>query len=253
MTSDDRRSTRIAMWSGPRNVSTALMRAWENRSDAVVRDEPLYAHYLAETGKPHPGAAEIVRRGECDAGRVAASLTAPLAPGIRIEYQKQMAHHLLPTVPLDWMDSVRHAFLIRDPREMVPSLLAVTPDADLDDTGLPQQVALRRARRAVGEPAPVLDARDLLCNPRALLTALCENLKVPFDPAMLTWPPGPRDSDGPWAPHWYANVERSTGFRAPPPPPVEPPAIGRDLIERCRPLYEELHDARLRPSSPAGA
>lgn len=251
MSADDRGPIRIAMWSGPRNVSTALMRAWENRRDTIVRDEPFYAHYLARTGKPHPGRETILERCETDADRVATSLAGPLPAGVRVEYQKQMAHHLLPSVSRGWMDSVRHGFLIRDPVEMVPSLLAVTPEATLLDTGLPQQAALRRERVAAGDPSPVVDARDLLADPEAMLRELCERFGVGFDPAMLTWPPGPRASDGIWAEHWYRNVERSTGFRPPPPRRREPHGEGAALIERCRPLYDELHAARLVPRAAA--
>ena len=142
---------RIAMWSGPRNISTALMRGWENRSDCAVIDEPLYAFYLERTGLPHPGAAEIIAHDETDWRRVAETLTGPLPDGASVFYQKLMAHHLLPEIDREWLWSLEHAFLLRDPREMLLSLSKVTPNPRPEDTGLPQQVELfEEVRRRTG-------------------------------------------------------------------------------------------------------
>ncbi len=237
---------RLAMWSGPRNISTAMLRAWENRADTVVVDEPLYGFYLERTGLPHPGAAEVVAHEETDWRRVAERLTGPLPPGARIFYQKHMAHHLLPEVERDWLWGLAHAFLVRDPREMLLSLAKVTPQPSAEDTGLPQQQALfDQLRERTGRTPPVLDARDVLGDPRALLTRLCSAVGVAFDEAMLSWPAGPRDSDGCWAPHWYAAVEGSTGFQSWSPRDGELTAELEAVRAECQPIYDALFAQRL--------
>lgn len=239
-------SMRLAMWSGPRNISTALMRAWGNRPDTAVCDEPLYAHYLKVTGLPHPGVAEVIAHHETDWRKVVAWLTGPIPEGRAIFYQKHMTHHLLPSIDRAWLDELTHAFLIRDPREMLTSLLRKYPRAGLDDTGLPQQVELfRRMRDATGRTPAVVDARDVLENPRRTLGLLCEALGVPFDEAMLSWPPGRRETDGVWARYWYDAVEKSTGFE-PYRPKSEPvPPSHQPMLDTCMQLYGELHAARL--------
>jgi hypothetical protein len=234
------------MWSGPRNISTAMMRAWGSRPDTVVCDEPLYAHYLKVTGIPHPGAEEVIRCHEPDWRKVVAWITGPVPGGKRIFYQKHMAHHLLPEIGREWLPALTHVFLIREPREMLTSLVKNLPQPTLSDTGLPQQVELFAwEQERTGRVPPVLDARDVLENPRGLLARLCSLLGVPFTEAMLSWPPGPRATDGIWAKHWYAAVERSTSFQpyAPKPDPV-PPELG-DLLTRCETLYASLYTHRL--------
>ena len=238
---------RIAMWSGPRNVSTALMRSFGNRSDTHVVDEPLYAHYLKRTGLAHPGAAEVIAHHETDWRAVVRELCGPVPGGKRISYQKHMAHHLLPEIDRGWLTGLRHAFLIRDPVEMLPSLIRVFPSADIEDTGLLQQVEVfERVKRERGVTPPVIDARDLLTDPRGMLGALCAALDVPFDESMLAWPPGPRDTDGIWARHWYDGVERSSGFERWRARTVELPESFQPLYQRCLPPYEALHAVRLR-------
>lgn len=236
------------MWSGPRNLSTALMRSWGSRPDTAVVDEPLYAVYLAATGLDHPGRDAVLASQPSRWEAVAATLAGPVPGGARVWYQKHMAHHLLPHVGRDWLDdaSFRHAFLIRDPAAMVVSLDKVTPDPTLADTGLPQQVELfdRMAQRDGAAP-PVIDAADVLRGPEATLRALCARLGVPFDPAMLSWAPGPRATDGAWAPHWYASVERSTGFAPPRAEAAEVPDRLAPLVDACRPLYDALASHRL--------
>lgn len=235
------------MWSGPRNISTALMRAWEARGDTWVVDEPFYAHYLLVTGADHPGREEVVAAGETDWRVVAERLSGPVPEGREIFYQKHMAHHLLPDMEGEWLERLSHAFLIRDPREMLTSLVRVTPEPALEDTGLPQQVSLfHRVREATGRTPPVVDARDVLEDPAGVLAALCEALGVAWTERMLSWDAGPRETDGVWAKHWYAAVERSTGFR-PWRPKREPvPERLADLEAACLPLYDELHTHRLR-------
>jgi hypothetical protein len=242
---------RLAMWSGPRNISTAFMRSWGNREDTVVVDEPFYAHYLASTGIEHPGREDILAHHECDWRRVVDWLLAPVPPGVRILYQKQMAHHLLPDMGREWLGRVTHAFLIRDPRPVIASLAGKLESFDLLATGLPQQVEIFDDVVArTGAPPPVLDTADLLRDPATMLRKLCAALDVPFSDRMLWWPMGRRESDGIWAKHWYDRVEQSTGF--------EPPGRADDLDEprlppdlaaieaRCRPLYERLREHQLR-------
>jgi hypothetical protein len=240
------RVVRIAMWSGPRNISTALMRSWGSRPDTAVCDEPLYAHYLLRTGLAHPGADEVIAHHQTDWRRVVESLRGPVPEGRAIFYQKHMAHHLLPEIELEWLDGLTSCFLIREPRAMIVSLAKFIAVPALEQTGLPQQVTLfERVRERTGRVPPVVDARDVLTDPRRLLSRLCGRLGVPFMEEMLSWAPGPRATDGIWARHWYGEVERSTGF-APCQPRDEPvPDRLRPLLEECEPLYERLHGHRL--------
>ncbi len=238
---------RIAVWSGPRNISTALLRAWDSRADTIVTDEPLYAAYLAATGKDHPGRDAILASQPTDWREVAAVLTGPLAPeeasgGPRFWVQKHMAHHLLPRMDRAWLDGFRHAFLIREPAAMLASLAQVIPGATLEDTGLPQQVELfERTADRLGHAPPVLDGRTVRAAPEASLRALCAALGVPWDAAMLRWAPGPRATDGVWGEIWYQRLYQTTGFEPPEaeretvvPEPLAP------VLEAARPLYERL-------------
>jgi hypothetical protein len=239
---------RIAMWSGPRNISTAMMRSWGSRPDTIVCDEPFYAHYLLATRLPHPGAEEVIAHHETDPRNVIASLLAPLPAGKSIFYQKHMAHHLLPQIDRGWLGEVTNCFLLRDPVEMLLSFSRNIAHPTLSDTGLPQQVEIfEHVRRTTGRTPPVLDSKDVLEHPRRMLALLCEAVAVPFDEAMLSWPPGPRETDGIWAKHWYHAVERSTGFdpyRA----KDEPlPRRLAALLDECTSFYETLSMHRLRP------
>jgi hypothetical protein len=239
---------RLAMWSGPRNVSTAFMRSWGNREDTLVVDEPFYAHYLDHTGLDHPGREEIIATHERDWGRVAVALSAPVPEGVRILYQKQMAHHLLPHMGREWLGLMTHAFLIRDPRPMLASLGEKLGEFDLLATGLPQQVEIfDYVVRTHGHLPPVVDAADLLAAPEAMLRALCAALEVPFSPRMLSWPAGPRATDGVWAKHWYDRVERSTGFESrTEDAPRELTGRLAEIEALCRPMYDKLREHRLR-------
>lgn len=222
------------MWSGPRNVSTALLRSWGNRADCTVWDEPLYAHYLTRHAPDHPGIPEILAAHETDWRRVVEAIVGPIPDRKAIHYQKHMAHHMLPHIDDNWLGAVSNAFLIRDPAEVLLSMSKVMETVTLQDTGFPDQYRLfERVRELTGEAPPVIDARDIGMDAEGTLRALCAALGVPFDPAMLAWPPGPRDSDGVWAKYWYDNVNRSTGFR-PWKPRTEP------LPERLKPLLAEL-------------
>src|SRR5712691_8085645 len=181
---------RIAMWSGPRNISTAMMRAWGNRADTFVIDEPFYAYYLERTGKNHPGAAEIIAEGETDWRKVVEQcgrgLSAPT--GKRVFFQKQMTHHLLAEVDRKWIVDLTNCFLIRDPREVILSYIKKSPEPTLDDLGFVQQCNIFDfVRQNTDTIPPVIDARDVLQNPERLLQLLCDAIGVDFDPAMLSW------------------------------------------------------------------
>jgi hypothetical protein len=239
-------SRRIAMWSGPRNISTAMMRAWGNRQDTFVCDEPLYAHYLLMTRAPHPGIDEVIAHHETDWRKVVAWLTGDVPHGKAIFYQKHMTHHLLPEIDRDWMRRLDHVFLIRESREVITSLQLVTPNPTLEDTGYPQQDEIFCwVREQMGRTPPVIDARDVLENPARMLLLLCESLGIEYTDAMLSWPAGPRDTDGIWAKHWYEAVWQSTGFQ----PyraknrPVPERLVG--LLDEADALYRRMHEYRI--------
>jgi len=236
---------RIAMWSGPRNLSTALMRSWGSRADTAVVDEPFYAHYLHATGLDHPGRDAILRSQPTDWRTVADALTGPVPGGRAIYYQKHMAHHLLPGMIGPWLGGLRHALLLREPADMLKSLVKVIPDPRPEDTGLPQQVDLYEWLADAGDPPPIVSAEDLLVDPPGVLRALCAALGVSFDPAMLAWEPGPRETDGVWAEHWYATVEASTGFMPPKPTTAHVPDRLRPVFDACEQLHNLLYPHRL--------
>lgn len=237
---------RIAMWSGPRNISTALMRSWGSRPDTAVCDEPFYARYLLATGADHPGRDAILAAHETDERRIIASLTGDPPGGKRIYYQKHMAHHLLPDDDMSWTAGLVNCFLIREPAEMITSYIKVIPNPTPEDLGLPRLVEMFDAESArLGRPAPVVDARDILESPRGALSELCSRIGVSFDEAMLRWAPGPRDTDGAWAPHWYAGVYASTGFAPYTPKDESPPERLSSTLAKCRELYERLHTHRI--------
>jgi hypothetical protein len=233
---------RLACWSGPRNISTATMRAWENRPDTEVVDEPLYAWYLARTGLDHPGRDEVIQAGETDWRRVVESLTRPWPDGPVLQYQKHMAQHLLPELPREWISSLRNVLLIRDPAEVVSSYLRSRTSVASEDIGILQQLELQVL---LGPSVPIIDSADFLRAPEAYLRWLCSYVDVDFTDAMLSWPPGPRDSDGAWAPYWYHAVLLSTGFEPYRPRRVELTPEGEAVVARTRPAYERLYDARL--------
>lgn len=242
---------RIAMWSGPRNISTALMRSWGSRPDTTVWDEPLYAHYLQVTGRQHPGRDEVIAHHETDLDVLIHRLTeAPIPDDADIFYQKHMAHHMLSGMSAEWVHDLRNAFLIRDPAEMLPSLTEFLPEPTLRDTGLEQQWTLfQTVKEATGQPPPVIDARDVLTNPKEMLQALCDTLNVPFRPTMLSWEAGPRPTDGIWAKHWYDAVEQSTGFQPHTPSSDPVPEHLQSLHATCQTYYRSLSTHRLSPAS----
>jgi hypothetical protein len=235
-------TVRLACWSGPRNISTATMRAWENRPDCEVVDEPLYAWVLATSGLDHPGRADVITAGETEWHRVVDALTGPWPGGPALQYQKHMAHHLLPELPREWIADLRNVLLIRDPAEVVSSYLRSRSSATPDDIGVLQQLELHVQ---LGPEVPVIDAADFLREPETYLRWLCAYAGVAFTPSMLSWPAGPRASDGVWAPYWYDAVRRSTGFEAYRPRRVELTPEGEAVVAATRAAYDELHAARL--------
>ena len=239
-------TVRVGMWSGPRNISTAMMRAFENRSDAEVVDEPLYAAYLARTGIDHPGREQVLRSQPTDLATAVAQLSAPLAPGHHVHYAKHMAHHVSPEMDLTWTLPFRNVLLIRDPAEVVASYLRSRSRCEPDDIGLPQQGWLLEFWDEHGADVPIIDAGAFLDAPEAHLRWLCDWLGIPFSQRMLAWPSGPRDSDGVWAPHWYAAVWASTGFEPRRPREIRLSGHATAVARTCRPIYEALYARRVR-------
>ena len=242
-------SVRIAMWSGPRNISTAMMRSFENRSDTVVVDEPFYAAFLAETGADHPMRDEVLASQPTRWRDVANALSGPTPTGAAVWYQKHMTHHMLPDFGLDWANGCRNAFLIRAPEAVLASYTLKRENVTLADIGVERQRELfERECDRLGAAPPVIDSADVLADPRAILGKLCAAIGIEFSDRMLNWPAGKRESDGVWAPVWYEAVERSTEF-GPPRAPAEMKNVGdnlRRIADAARPHYERLAAFRLR-------
>ena len=239
---------RIAMWSGPRNLSTAMMRAFENRPDCAVSDEPFYAAYLAATGLDHPLRAEVLAAQSNDWRAVAKVLVGPAPGDAPLWYQKHMTHHMVAGFGRDWIGQCWNAFLIRHPAAVLASYVAKREAVTLEDIGVVQQADLfEREADRLGHAPPVIDAADVLADPAGTLTLLCTALGIGFDPAMLHWPAGRRDSDGVWAPAWYAAVEASTGFAAPARGQVPPqmPAHLAAIAAEAEGMYYRLAEHRL--------
>lgn len=239
---------RIAMWSGPRNISTAMMRSWENRSDCFVVDEPFYAFYLNASGVQHPGREEVLSSMDSDWDTVVHSLVHRTEKKCSIFYQKHMAHHMRWNEGLDWLDALEHVFLIREPAEMIPSLHEKLDVFDLHATGLPFQIQLYKHLTENGKDVPVLDARRVLEQPEVQLRELCHRLEVPFEEHMLRWRKGPRDTDGVWAKYWYSSVEQTTGFQQYKPKRRPIPHHLKPVYMQAQALYETLYAHAIGPS-----
>ncbi len=239
------------MWSGPRNISTAMMRSFENRPDCAVVDEPFYAAFLAASGADHPMRAEVLVSQPQDWRAVVEGLAGAASEGPALIYEKHMAHHMLLAFGLDWTSECRNAFLIRAPEEVLASYLAVRGEARLEDIGVVRQHELfKREADRRGRPPPVLRGADVLVDPKGMLNALCAALEIPFRTEMLAWPAGRRASDGVWAPAWYGAVEHSTGFVRPAERDATPlPDALRRIADAARPHYEALAAHRLTVSS----
>ena len=238
---------RIAMWSGPRNISTAMMRAWENRLDTFVVDEPFYAHYLSKNRVEHPGREEVLLNGEIDSYKVSQGLVKDISNSHKVYYQKHMTHHLLDSVNRDWMKDVINCFLIRNPKDMIISYSKIHSDITRDLLGIEQQKEIfDYVQNFTGEVPPVIDAKDVLLNPRGVLTKFCNRIGIDFSEKMLNWPKGSRDTDGIWGKYWYNNVIDSTGFNPYTVKNSEVPDEYKSIYKESLKLYEDLHYLRIR-------
>ena len=239
-------TVRIAMWSGPRNLSTAMMRSFGARSDTVVSDEPFYGAYLRHTGDDQPMKDAVVAAMDCDWHSVAAAMSGPVARPVW--YQKHMAHHMEGPVGIEALAAHTHAFLIRDPARVVASYAAKRVAVHPDHLGVARQRTFFDAEAdRLGHAPPVVDAADILADPPAMLAALCAALNIAWDPAMLAWPPGRRDTDGIWGAHWYDAVEASTGFGAPDSRRIRLDADAQAVADACRADYAYLAEHRIYP------
>lgn len=237
---------RIAMWSGPRNLSTAMMYAFGQRADMAVVDEPFYAAYLAATGLDHPMCDEIIASQPTDPAKVAAALTGSIPAEKAHYYQKHMCQHMIREMPRDWMSEVVNVFLIRHPARVIASFGAKYEAMTLADIGFTQQTELFDHVRALGQAPIVIDSADIRRDPEAMLRALCDAIGLDWDPAMLSWPAGGHAADGVWAPVWYGAVHRSTGFAGPEGDLPELDAAAAELLDAALPHYERLAALRLR-------
>jgi hypothetical protein len=223
-----------------------MMRSWGNRRDTVVVDEPFYAFYLNATGKNHPGANEIIAQGETDWAKVVNQLTASVPAGKRVFFQKHMTHHLLPEIDREWILDITNCFLIRDPREVILSYIKKSPEPALEDLGFIQQLKIFEiVREKTGAMPAIVDTKDVLQSPERTLRRLCDALGVKFDPAMLSWPAGLRETDGIWAKYWYDDVIKSTAFQPYKPRDGIIPDRLREIYRQGRECYEQLYEHRL--------
>ena len=237
----------IAMWSGPRNISTALMRSFENRPDCHVSDEPFYAHFLHKTRVNHPMREEVIATGNTNWDQVVREITGPIQNGKNIWYQKHMAHHNLPGAELQWTGKVQNCFLIRHPKEVILSYSKKYNIKSIHQLGYPQLTELyQMLHQKNSEPPIILDSTDVLSDPESILSLFCNELGIPFYTEMLSWPSGSRKTDGIWGQHWYNDVETSTGFQ-----PYEEkkevlPPDYQAIYEECMEHYQLLYTHRLR-------
>ena len=231
---------RIAMWSGPRNLSTAMMYAFGNRTDFSVMDEPFYAPFLAYSGQVHPMQTDILAQHETDPTRVERACLGSNTGGASHVYMKHMPHHMLPDFPLDWAKSCVNVHLIRHPARVIASYSAKRETVSFEDIGFAQQAKIYEQLGGI-----VIDSAEVRANPEVALKTLCDKIDLPFDPAMLAWKAGPRVEDGVWAKHWYGAVHRSTGFAGAEGP--LPSLTGRNaaLLEKTLPFYEKMFAARV--------
>lgn len=245
MSSNAGTTKRIAMWSGPRNISTAMMRSWENRPDCTVVDEPLYAYYLNRTGDQHPGYEAVLQSQSSDYDQVTWQLANDQC-NHAIQYQKHMTHHWFDGLPLHWAKHLTHVFLIRDPHEIVASYAAVRGNCTLQDIGVVQQAKLFNLLSELSDvPIVVVDSNEVLKDPRSVLSTLCDQLGIEFYEQMLNWPAGKRDTDGVWAPYWYKSVEASTGFKAYSPSSYQLTPTLQKVVDAAMPYYEAMAERAL--------
>ena len=237
---------RIAMWSGPRNISTAMMRSFENRADCEVVDEPFYAFYLSQTNSPHPMFEEVIKSQPTKFNEVVTMLTSQRLES-EICYQKHMTHHMLPSCDLTWCKELSHAFLIRDPAYVVNSYTNKRGECTAEDIGIKRQYEIfKYISELTGKIPPVIDSGDVLNQPFQTLYMLCDLLNIPFSQNMLSWPEGRRASDGIWANHWYKSVEASTGFTKQTTSRINLSSEAKQVVDEVMPYYEEMSAFALR-------
>lgn len=233
-------TTRIAMWSGPRNISTAMMRSWENRKDCSVVDEPFYAYYLQQTQSPHPMFTEILQAQNSHYAELAKQMSEGPCQ-TPLQYQKHMTHHMLAGCDMSWTVHLKHCFLIRDPAYVVNSYTKSRGVCSAEDIGIKRQYQLYKEISSITQQAiPVVDSLSVLQNPIQQMQKICHALDVDFDLLMLNWPSGKRDSDGVWASHWYKSVEKSTGFAFVETPEISLSEKQLEVVEEVTPYYQAL-------------
>ncbi len=235
------------MWSGPRSISTALMRSFENRPDTFVSDEPFYAHYLNETGLDHPLSEETIQHGEISWDAVVKTITGDIPNGNKVWYQKHMAQHNLPGQDLSWIKKMENILLIRKPEEVILSYIKKYQITSITQLGYPQQNMLfNMLGESMSNSPIILDTRDILKDPAGMLKKLCARLTIPFYQEMLTWPVGRRESDGIWGKHWYGSVENSSSFQPYTKNKHIVPLEYEELLEDCVKQYQQLYQHRMR-------
>ncbi len=232
---------RIAMWSGPRNLSTAMMYSFAQRDDTEVIDEPLYAAYLKDTQLKHPFAKQIVEQGNTDIDQVIDQLTR-VNSAATVQYQKHISKHLLSEYPVDWLGLVTNVFLIRHPARVICSYHAKDEDPDLSDIGIADQWQIYQTVLAMGQQPLIIDSAQILANPKRELSHLCTHLGIDFQESMLSWTKGAKPYDGIWAPHWYESVWRSEGFGQPAGKIPDVPAHLRPLLDEAMPYFERFSE-----------
>ena len=227
----------IYMWSGPRNLSTALMRSFENREDTKVWDEPFYAYYLKETKKDHPLANEIINKYETNLEKIIDLVTAEKD---FIYFQKHMSHHIIKKIPINWITKGINCFLIRHPKEVLLSYIQKNDLIDSNDLGYPAQLRLFNYIKTSNKKILVIDAKDLSEKPEIILKKICKKINIPFTEKMLNWPKGRRDSDGIWEKIWYKNVKSSTSFNKILNKEYEIPKKYNHIYNECLKIYDQL-------------
>ena len=233
---------KIAMWSGPRNISTAMMRSFENREDTYVIDEPFYAYYLKKTNLNHPLRQEVINSQESRLNNVIESITGLIPNNKMIWYQKHMVHHIPRNINMDWVKSFENCFLIRHPKDVIISYSKRNSINGIGDLGyIHQKYLFQKIKKITGKYPSVFDSKDILLNPRKYLKIMCDDFQIGFSEKMLYWPKGPRKTDGVWASYWYKNVMNSTSFNIYKESKKKFPPKYNYLLEECLPYYEYLY------------
>ncbi|HIA07357.1 MAG TPA: sulfotransferase family protein [Flavobacteriales bacterium] len=234
---------KIALWSGPRNISTALMYSFANRSDTAVVDEPLFGYFLKHTGVWRPSRKEVLATMETNAINIMDTLLNP-PTDMPVYFMKHMANHLI-DLNLDFLANFENVLLIRDPKDMLLSYSKNVKEPTLLDTAYKMQVDLLDFFTERGMPYVILNAKNVLLNPERQLKILCEKLNISFQDSMLEWEAGSRQEDGIWAKYWYDSVHKSTGFGAYREKDQELPLNLISLYDECMYYYAKLEQLAL--------